>query len=336
MDKRKIMPVKKYKVVGLGHAVVDVLANIEDDFLPKYDLKKGMMKIVDESEIEGLRSCVDIIKEVSGGSAANTIAALSSLGHPVAFIGKVRDDMLGRAFEKGLEEIGVSYFTIKAASGKPTACCVVLTTPDAHRTMNTYLGIAGFLTPEDVDEEVISQSEIIYLEGYLWDSDGAKRAFKKAIEIAGDTGGKVALGLSDSFCVERHRGEFLDLIENHVDILFANEDEIKSLFKTDDLETAISRCREMKNICVITRSEKGSVIVSEDKIIKIPPEQDINVLDSTGAGDLFAAGFLHGLINGRDLEDCGKIGSIVAAEILGQFGARPEVPLIDLVESRGY
>ncbi|MDD5622880.1 MAG: adenosine kinase, partial [Actinomycetota bacterium] len=160
------MPLKKYKVVGLGHAVVDVLANVEDDFLPKYDLKKGMMKIVDESEIKGLRSCVDIIKEVSGGSAANTIAALSSLGHPVAFIGKVRDDMLGRAFEKGLEEIGVNYFTLKAVSGKSTACCVVLTTPDAHRTMNTYLGIAGLLTPEDIDEKVISESEIIYLEGY--------------------------------------------------------------------------------------------------------------------------------------------------------------------------
>ena len=330
------MPVKKYKVVGLGHAVVDVLANVEDDFLPKYDLKKGMMKIVGESEIEGLRSCVDIVKEVSGGSAANTVAALSSLGHPVAFIGKVRDDMLGRAFEKGLEEIGVNYFTLKAVSGKSTACCVVLTTPDAHRTMNTYLGIAGLLTPEDIDEKVISESEIIYLEGYLWDSDEAKKAFKKAIEIAGNTGGKVALSLSDSFCVERHRGEFLDLIENYVDILFANEEEIKSLFETGNMETAISRCREMKNICVITRSEKGSVVVSEDETIKIQPERDINVVDSTGAGDLFAAGFLHGLINGRDLENCGKIGSIVAAETLSHFGARPEVSLMNLVKSRGY
>ncbi|MDD5622930.1 MAG: adenosine kinase, partial [Actinomycetota bacterium] len=253
-----------------------------------------------------------------------------------AFIGKVRDDMLGRAFEKGLEEIGVNYFTLKAVSGKSTACCVVLTTPDAHRTMNTYLGIAGLLTPEDIDEKVISESEIIYLEGYLWDSDEAKKAFKKAIEIAGNTGGKVALSLSDSFCVERHRGEFLDLIENYVDILFANEEEIKSLFETGNMETAISRCREMKNICVITRSEKGSVVVSEDETIKIQPERDINVVDSTGAGDLFAAGFLHGLINGRDLENCGKIGSIVAAETLSHFGARPEVSLMNLVKSRGY
>jgi sugar/nucleoside kinase (ribokinase family) len=330
------MPEKKYKVVGVGHAIVDVLANVEDDFLNKYNLKKGMMKLVDESEIKGLRECVDIVKEVSGGSAANTIAALSSLGHPAAFIGKVRDDLPGRTFEKGLEEIGVNYCTIKAGGGKPTGCCVVLTTPDAHRTMNTYLGIAGFLTSEDIDETVISQSEIIYLEGYLWDNEEAKKAFKKAIEIAGDTGGKVALSLSDSFCVERHREEFLHLAENHVDIIFANEEEIKSLFKTDNLETAISRCREMGNIWAITRSEKGSVIVSEDRIIRIPTEPDINVVDSTGAGDLYAAGFLHGLIKGKDLEICGKIGSIAAAEILGHFGARPEVSLIDLVKSRGY
>ena len=330
------MPQKKYKVVGLGHAIVDVLANVEDDFLHEYNLQKGMMKLVDEPEIKGLRECVDIVKEVSGGSAANTIAALASLGHPVAFIGKVRDDLLGRTFEKGLEEIGVNYCTIKAGSGKPTGSCVVLTPPDAHRTMNTYLGIAGLLTSEDIDETIISQSEIIYLEGYLWDNEEAKRAFKKAIEIASNTGGKVALSLSDSFCVERHREEFLHLAENHVDIIFANEEEIKSLFKTDNLETAISRCREMGNIWAITRSEKGSVIVSEDRIIRIPTEPDINVVDSTGAGDLYAAGFLHGIIKGKDLEVCGKIGSIVAAEILGHFGARPGVSLIELVKSRGY
>jgi len=330
------MPEKKYKVVGLGHAIVDVLANVEDDFLHEYNLQKGMMKLVDESDIKGLRECVDIVKEVSGGSAANTIAALASLGHPVAFIGKVRDDLLGRTFEKGLEEIGVSYCTVKAGSGEPTGCCVVLTTPDAHRTMNTYLGIAGLLTSEDIDETIISQSEIIYLEGYLWDNEGAKKAFKKAIEITGETGGKVALSLSDSFCVKRHREEFLHLAENHIDIIFANEEEIKSLFRTDNLETAISRCMEMGNIWAITRSEKGSVIVSEDRLIRIPTEPDINVVDSTGAGDLYAAGFLHGLIKGKDLEVCGKIGSIAAAEILGHFGARPEVSLIELVESRGY
>jgi len=330
------MPQKKYKVVGLGHAIVDVLANVEDDFLHEYNLQKGMMKLVDESDIKGLRECVDIVKEVSGGSAANTIAALASLGHPVAFIGKVRDDLLGRTFEKGLEEIGVSYRTIKAGSGKPTGCCMVLTTPDAHRTMNTYLGIAGLLASEDIDETIISQSEIIYLEGYLWDNEKAKKAFKKAIKIAGDTGGKVVLSLSDSFCVGRHREEFLHLAKNHIDIIFANEEEIKSLFKTDNLETAISRCREMGNIWAVTRSEKGSVIVSGDRIIRIPTEPDINVVDSTGAGDLYAAGFLHGLIEGKDLEVCGKIGSIAAAEILGHFGARPEVSLIELVKSRGY
>ena len=330
------MPVKKYKVVGIGNAIVDVLANVEDDFLHKYNLKKGMMRIVDESEVKKLHTRVNIVKEVSGGSAANTIAALSSLGNPVAFIGKVRDDLLGKTFEKGLEELGVNYCTLKAGSGQPTACCVVLTTPDAQRTMNTYLGISGSLGPEDIDGTVISQSEIIYMEGYLWDSDGAKKAFKKAIKIASETGGRVALSLSDSFCVRRHRIEFLNLIENYVNILFANEEEIKSLFKTSKLETAISRCREMKNICVITRSEKGSVVVFDDKIQTIPPERNINVIDSTGAGDLYAAGFLHGLIKGKNLEACGKIGSIIAAEVLGHFGARPEVSLIELVESRGY
>ncbi len=330
------MPVKKYKVVGIGNAIVDVLANVEDDFLQKYNLKKGMMRIVDESEVRRLHTCVNVMKEVSGGSAANTIAGLSSLGNPVAFIGKVRDDQLGESFEKGLKSLGVNYCTLKASSGQPTACCVVLTTPDAQRTMNTHLGISGFLGPEDIDENVVSQSEIIYLEGYLWDSDEAKKAFEKAVKIAGETGGRVALSLSDSFCVERHRTEFLYLIENYVDILFANEEEIKSLFKTDSLETAISRCGEMKNICVITRSEKGSVIVSGDKVQTIPPEKSIDVIDSTGAGDLYAAGFLHGLVKGMNLEACGKIGSIIAAEVLGHFGARPEVSLIELLSSRGY
>jgi sugar/nucleoside kinase (ribokinase family) len=330
------MPVKKYKVVGIGNAIVDVLANVEDDFLQKYNLKKGMMKIVDESEVRRLHTYINVKKEVSGGSAANTIAGLSSLGDPVAFIGKVRDDLLGESFEKGLKSLGVSYCTQKASSGQSTACCVVLTTPDAQRTMNTHLGISGFLGPEDIDETIISQSEIVYLEGYLWDSDEAKKAFKKAVKIARKTGGRVALSLSDSFCVRRHRVEFLHLIKNYIDILFANEEEIKSLFKTARLETAISRCREMKNICVITRSEKGSVIVFDNRVLIIPPERNINVVDTTGAGDLFAAGFLHGLIKGMDLEACGKIGSIVAAEVLGHFGARPEVSLIELVSGRGF
>jgi len=330
------MPVKKYNVTGIGNAIVDILANVEDDFLQEYNLRKGMMRIVDESEVRRLHTCIDAVKEVSGGSAANTIARLASLDNSVAFMGKVRDDPLGKSFEKGLKSLGVNYCTKKAVSGQPTACCVVLTTPDAQRTMSTFLGISGSLGPEDIDETIISQSEIIYLEGYLWDSDEDKKAFEKAVRIARRTGGRVALSLSDSFCVERHRAEFLDLVKNHVDILFANEEEIKSLFKTSTLEKAISRCREMKNICVITRSEKGSVVVFKDKIHTILPERNINVVDTTGAGDLYAAGFLHGLIKGMDLESCGKIGSIIASEVISHFGARPEVSLIKLLRSSGF
>lgn len=330
------MPVKKYKVVGIGNAIVDVLANVEDKFLHEYNLKKGTMKIVDETEVKRLYTCIDVVKEVSGGSAANTIAGLSSLGNPVAFIGKVRNDFLGESFEKGLKSLGVNYCTPKASSGQPTACCVVLTTPDAQRTMNTYLGISGLLHPRDIDENIISQSEIIYLEGYLWDSIDAKKAFKKAVKIAGKTDGRVALSLSDSFCVRRHRVEFLDLIKNYVDILFANEEEIKSLFEASTLEKAIAGCKNMKSICVVTRSEKGSIIISKNSMQIIPAEKNISVIDTTGAGDLYAAGFLHGFIRGMDLKSCGRMGSIVAAEVLGHFGARPEVSLIDLISSRGF
>lgn len=330
------MPVKKYNVTGIGNAIVDILANIEDDFLQEHNLRKGMMRLVDELEVKRLHTCIDAVREVSGGSAANTIAGLASLGNSVAFMGKVRDDPMGESFEKGLKALGVNYCTKKAVSGQPTACCVVLTTQDAQRTMNTCLGISGSLGPEDIDETIISQSEIIYLEGYLWDSNEAKKAFKKAVRIAGGTGGRVALSLSDSFCVKRHRVEFLGLVKNHVDILFANEEEIKSLFETSTLEEAISRCREMKNICAITRSEKGSVVVFKDRIYMISPQRNINVVDTTGAGDLYAAGFLHGLIKGMDLESCGKIGSITATEVISHFGARPEVSLIELVNGRGF
>jgi len=332
------MPAKKYKVVGIGNAIVDVLANVEDKFLQEYNLKKGTMRIVDESEVKRLYACINVVKEVSGGSAANTIAGLSSLGNPVAFIGKVRDDFLGESFEKGLKSLGVNYCTPKAGSGQPTACCVVLTTPDAQRTMNTYLGISGFLCPRDIDESIISQSEIIYLEGYLWDSIEAKKAFKKALKIAGKTDAKVALSLSDSFCVRRHRVEFLDLVKNYTDILFANEEEIKSLFEAGTLEGAISGCKDLKrkSICVVTRSEKGSIIISKNVVQTIPAEKNINVVDTTGAGDLYAAGFLHGFIRDMDLKSCGRMGSIVAAEVLGHFGARPEASLIELISGRGF
>ncbi len=330
------MSVKKYKVVGIGNAIVDVLANVEEDFIKQHNLQKGTMRIVDQFEVKKLHSCIKAVKEVSGGSAANTIAALSSLGNRVAFIGKVGNDTLGKSFEKDLKSLGVSYCTLKADSEHPTACCVVLTTPDAQRTMNTHLGVSGFLSVEDIDEVIVSQSEYIYLEGYLWDSKEAKKAFKKAIKIAVKTGGKVALSLSDSFCVQRHRIEFLNLIKGYVNIIFANEEEIKSLFRVKSMESAIYKCIEMGNIWVITRSEKGSVIVSDGKANLVPAEEKVNVIDTTGAGDLYAAGFLHGLVRGMDLRTCGRIGSIMASEVISRFGARLEIPLTEILKKRGF
>jgi sugar/nucleoside kinase (ribokinase family) len=327
---------KKYKVLGIGNAIVDIMVNVKEDFLKGLNLQKGSMRIVDEYEIKKLYSAVKAVKEVSGGSVANTIAALSSLGNPVAFIGKVGNDALGESFKKDLKYLGVNYCTLNPGGGLPTACCVVLTTPDAQRTMNTYLGISGLLGPGDIDEDSISQSEIIYLEGYLCDSREAGEAFRKAIGIAIRTGGKVAFSLSDSFCVERHRNEFLNLIKNYVDILFANEGEIKSLFKVKSLETAIHECTKMKNISVITRSEKGSVVISNGEVRKIPARRNNAVIDTTGAGDIYAAGFLHGLIRGRDPETCGEMGSIIASEILSQFGARLEIHVIEVLNKKGF
>jgi len=330
------MQEKKYKVLGIGNAIVDITAKVEDDFIKELNIKKGSMRIVDELEVKKLYLAINAVKEVSGGSVANTIAALSLLGNPVAFIGKVGNDALGELFRRDLESIGVSYSTSKAEGIIPTACCVVLTTPDAQRTMSTYLGVSGFLSLEDIDEVRISQSEIIYLEGYLCDNDGAREAFSKAIKTALESGGKVALSLSDSFCVERHRDNFLRMIKDHVNILFANEEEIKSLFKTKSLEDAVYRCTELKNISVITMSEKGSVIVSGREVKEIPAQKTTAVIDTTGAGDLYAAGFLHGLVRGMDLEACGRMGSIIAAEILNKFGARLEKSVIELLAKKGF
>ncbi len=327
---------KKYDAVGIGNAIVDILANVEEDFLIKQNLKKGIMKLIDESEAKRLHDSVNVVKRVSGGSAANTIVGLSFLGDTVAFIGKIRNDSLGKSFEQELKVLGINYCTLKAEKGESTASCLVLTTPDAQRTMNTCLGVSGSLCAGDIDETIISESKIIYLEGYLWDKEEAREAFIKAVKVARKTGGKVALSLSDPYCVDRHRREFLDLIENFTDIIFANKDEIKSLFEVNTLNEAISRCSRTKNICAVTRSEKGSVIICGDEIHMIPAEKNIKAVDTNGAGDLYAAGFIHGLIKGMDLASCGRIGSITAAEAVSHLGARPEVSLIKLVKEKGF
>ncbi len=327
---------KKYGVVGIGNAIVDILANVEDEFLSEHKLEKGMMKLIDESDIEHLNRKIVVSKQDSGGSAANTIAGLASLGNNVAFIGKVKDDLLGRSFEKGLDDLGVVYCTRRAAEGSSTACCIILSTPDAQRTMNTCLGISGTLGPEDIDEKIISDSKIVYLEGYLWDSSNAKKAFLKAMELTRKSCGDVALTLSDSFCVERHRDEFIDLLEEHIDILFANEDEIKMLFKVSTFEKAVECCRDYDTIFALTRGEAGSVIVKGGRQYIAEPERNIDILDTTGAGDMYAAGFLHGYINNEKLDICGRIGNLTAAAVLSHFGARPEVLLADILKKNGY
>ena len=327
---------KKYNVVGIGNAIVDVVAYVKDDFLADHDLEKGIMKIVEEDQIKKLHSKIDIVKQVSGGSAANTIAGLAALGDSVAFIGKVKNDPLGKSFEKSLKDLGVVYRTRKAESTSPTASCVILTTPDAQWTMITCLGISGSLGPEDIDREIVSDSEVIYLEGYLWDRPEAKKAFLKATEIAGSQGGKVALSLSDPFCVNRHRAEFLELTSEQIDILFANEEEIKSLFSVDTFSGAIKKCRDLGILFVLTRGGEGSTVILKEQSYDIPAEKDVEVIDTTGAGDMFAAGFLHGYLKGNDLYSCAAMGNILAAEVICRSGARAGSSIIKLLENRGF
>jgi sugar/nucleoside kinase (ribokinase family) len=329
------MITKKYKVLGIGNAIVDILADVGDSFLEERNLQKGAMKIIDKLEVKKLHSCIKTVKEMSGGSVANTIAALSLLGNKVAFIGKVGNDKLGKSFEKDLKSLGVNYCTLND-NGMPTACCIVLTTPDAQRTMNTYLGVSGFLKPDDIDETSIAQSEILYLEGYLFDSSEAKEAFKKAINIAIKTGGRVALSLSDSFCVKRHKSEFLSIVKKYTSILFANEEEILALFGVKNIEDAIGNCARIRNISVITRSEKGSIVVSDGKVNKIAAKKNNNVIDTTGAGDIYAAGFLHGVIKGMDAGSCGRLGAAIASKVLSQFGARLDKSVIELINKDGF
>lgn len=325
---------KKYNVTGIGNAIIDIIANVEDGFISSHNLDKGSMKIISEDEALQLYDHISAVKMISGGSAANTIAGLAMLGHKVAFIGKVKNDNMGKEFEKELKAIGVTFSTKKAQnSTSSTARCIILSTPDAQRTMNTCLGIAGLLDPEDIDEEIIANSSIIYLEGYLWDKDIAKKAILKAVELAKGTGSRVAFTLSDKFCVTRHKKEFLNLASNHIDILFANEQEILELFDVKNLDSAIDRCKQLQILIVITRSEKGSVILFEQQAIFIEAEKTA-VIDSTGAGDLFASGFLSGIIKGRELYLCGKMGSILASEIISHYGARPEISLTKLLEEK--
>jgi sugar/nucleoside kinase (ribokinase family) len=329
------MAASDYDVVGIGNAIVDVLAKAEDKFLSEHKLNKGAMTLIDAPTAGRLYQAMAPAVECSGGSAANTMAGIASLGGRGAFIGKVCADQLGSVFNHDIKAAGVAFSTAPSKGGPPTARCLIFVTHDGQRTMQTYLGACVELKPDDVRMEQIQGARITYLEGYLWDPPEAKEAFRKAVKIAHGAGRRVALSLSDPFCVGRHRDEFLEMVENDVDILFANEAEITSLYQTSNFDDALQRVRQKKDrIAALTRSEKGAVIVSGDQVHQVPAEKVAQVVDTTGAGDLFAAGFLYGLTHGHNLASAGRIGVICAGEIISHFGARPEVSLKDLVKTK--
>jgi sugar/nucleoside kinase (ribokinase family) len=326
----------KYDVLGIGNAIVDVIARTEEDFLLKQGMNKGTMALIDEPRAQAIYDAMGPAIETSGGSAANTIVGLASLGSRSAFIGKVKDDVLGRAFTHDIRAAGVAFTTPPAAAGPSTARCYVLVTPDGERTMNTYLGAAQDLHPADVDADLVAASAVLYLEGYLWDPKNAKDAFLKAAAIAHEAERTVALTLSDAFCVDRWRAEFLQLMRSHtVDLIFANEGELHSLYQTSDFDSAVNALRADVTTAVVTRSEKGCLVIGPDGIEAVPAFPVERVVDTTGAGDLFAAGFLSGLARGTDDRTCGRLGALAAAEVIQHLGARPERSLRDLANENG-
>ena len=326
----------KYDVLAIGNAIFDVLVQTDDALLAAHQMNKGGMALIDEARAKAIYDAMGPATEMSGGSAANTVVGLASLGASVAYVGKVKDDQIGALYTHDIRSAGVSYLTKPAAAGPATGCSYILVTPDGERTMNTYLGAAQDLTPEDIDPAAIAASQYVYLEGYLWDPASAKEAFIKASKIAHDAGRKVALTLSDSFCVGRYRSEFLDLMRNGtVDIIFANESELSSLYETEDFDAALGQLRNDTRLGVVTRSEKGCVVASSDGVVAVPAHKIEKLVDTTGAGDLFAAGFLFGLVRNAGYENAGKLGALAAAEVIQHIGARPQVSLKDLAQKHG-
>lgn len=331
------MPASTFEILGLGNAIVDVIAPSDDDFLLHHKLQKGAMQLIDEPAAERLYGAMGQTTVVSGGSAANTIIGAAQLGCSTAFVGKVKADPLGEMFTHDIRSAGVAFDSAPARDGAASARCLVLVTPDGQRTMNTFLGACQTLSPADIEPDLVERSQIIYLEGYLWDPPKAKKAFLKASDIARAAGRRVALSLSDAFCVDRYRDEFLDLIRTgKIDILFANESELHSLYETADFATALALLRDENILAIVTRSEKGSLVVSREEThaVKAPPIEKL--VDTTGAGDLFAAGFLTGLVRDIPLPECARLGSLCAAEIIQHYGARPQADLKALAAENGF
>jgi sugar/nucleoside kinase (ribokinase family) len=327
----------RFDVLGIGNAIVDVIARTDDDFLVRQDMRKGIMQLIDERRAASIYDAMGPAVEVSGGSAANTIVGVASLGGRAAFVGKVKDDELGRVFAHDIRAAGVAFATPPASAGPSTARCYVLVTPDGERTMNTYLGAAQDLHPNDIDPDAVAAAQIVYLEGYLWDPPHAKEAFVKAAKIAHGAERDVALTLSDAFCVDRYRAEFLDLIRSGtVDLVFANERELHSLYETADFDTALNALRNDARLAVVTRSEKGCLVVTREETDVVPANRVERVVDATGAGDLFAAGFLVGLSRGVDYRTAARLGALSAAEVIQHLGARPETSLKDLARDNGF
>ena len=326
----------KYDVLGVGNAIFDVLVKTDEAFLASHGMTKGSMALIDEARAASIYRDMGPATEMSGGSAANTIVGIAGLGARAAFVGKVKDDQIGNMYAHDIRAAGVAFTTKAASDGPATGCSYILVTGDGERTMNTYLGAAQNLTPADIDPTEVAASKIVYLEGYLWDPKEAKDAFVKASKIAHEADRQVALTLSDAFCVDRYRGEFVELMRSGtVDLIFANEGELHSLYQTSDFDTALKQLRTDARLGVVTRSEKGCVVASKDAVVAVPAAKIETIVDTTGAGDLFAAGFLFGHVRGFGFENAGKLGALAAAEVIQHIGARPQVSLKELAQRQG-
>lgn len=322
-------------VIAIGNAIVDVISSVDDAFLESHEMPKGGMTLIDAARADAVYDAMGSASESSGGSAANTAAGIASFGGKAGFVGRVADDQLGEIFAHDIRAIGVEYDTAPAADGMPTARCFVFVTPDAERTMMTFLGASTEITPEDVAADAISRAGILYIEGYLWDAPPAKAAVLKAIQATKAAGGKVAFSLSDSFCVERHRAEFTALIADNVDVLFANEEEIKALYESETFDEAAKVVAAGVEIAALTCGANGSVVIGSNARVTSPAAEVGRVVDTTGAGDLYAAGFLFGLSRKRALADCARLGGLAAAEVISHFGARPEQSLAEIASKHG-